>query len=777
MTGQPEPDPSQGPTPDQTQDPSQDQPLDPTQDPALRDVVDQVRQAFQAGRPEQPESSVVLSSPAREQLRERLVAARAQLIAEREGVVSQLPTRPPAAAPSQAPDPTPGPPAPTPLVAGGGRRPSRRLALGLVAAAAAAVIAGTVVVQHGSVPLPLPPATVAAAGDVIGSVSADPAGAVRLSFSQPLDHAATVAALRLHPAAAVQTSWQGDVLEVTPTNGFAANSAYLLTIDAAVARTASGARLASDVQVGFGTAPAVAPGPAPAAPVQLKRATVAAAADGSEAVVTAAGAVLLTSGKPSAGTLNHEGLIRVDGSRVTKLAPATEAICVSRSGQSIAYLAKVGAVTQIVLAGAEGDTVSGVPVTADAGTPLGWIGDSEVSFVSGGRLRAVNRAGQVRLLSDLPVDPATDVLAIAPGGRFVYLPSAAAPGRVVDLVAGSTHQLSDITGTPAFSADGATVVWLQGTGRMTRLASAPSGGGPVLSVPLPVLDGDTVSDLAVSPDGSRLAYSVTHEGGTAQLRVASLPDGRTVAESDAGAGESPNWAPSGTGFTVLAAGPNGSQIQRVDTPAAVMDRRAAVEATVQAFANAQLSHDRAAVQSLATAGTAIPAVDAATRAAVVWVQQSGPAEFTARILFSSDATASDPVIRSGDETLHLRAKPAGVEPVVDRVDWAGLGAALPGPALTRLDTDAVPGSVLLSFDSDLDPGTVAVAVTLAGPGGAPVPATVRYDAPHRTVTVRPAGPAGSSGSSGLTVHVAPSLKDVAGTAISGPVDVSVDLAG
>ena len=59
MTGQPEPDPSQGPTPDQTQDPSQDQPLDPTQDPALRDVVDQVRQAFQAGRPEQ------LSSPHR----------------------------------------------------------------------------------------------------------------------------------------------------------------------------------------------------------------------------------------------------------------------------------------------------------------------------------------------------------------------------------------------------------------------------------------------------------------------------------------------------------------------------------------------------------------------------------------------------------------------------------------------------------------------------------------------------------------------------------------
>ena len=54
------------------------------------------------------------------------------------------------------------------------------------------------------------------------------------------------------------------------------------------------------------------------------------------------------------------------------------------------------------------------PVAVDDGSPLGWIDDTEVSYVGAGRLRAVDQAGHVRTLSNAEVDAAHGIVAMSP---------------------------------------------------------------------------------------------------------------------------------------------------------------------------------------------------------------------------------------------------------------------------------------------------------------------------------------------------------------------------
>jgi hypothetical protein len=627
-----------------------------------------------------------------------------------------------------------------------------------VASAAAAAVAVAVAFGYGVVSRPGPrPVPVAALGAVSGTLSADPAAPLRLRFSRPLDRAATSSALRLTPAVSFRSVWQGDTLAISARYGFAPNSAYLLTIDRTVARTADGAPLADDVRVAFGTAPALAVGPAAARPVILPRSPVARAADGSEAVVTRTGALLLTAANLTGGS-GRAGLLRVTGGTVERIAPATEAICVSRSGRSIAFLAGGGADAEVVFADADGTPVRRVRVAPDAGSPLGWIGDAEVSYVGGGRLRAVDRTGKVRVLSGTPVDAARDSLALAPGGRYAYLARGpAGPGRLFDLRTGASRVLPGSAGDVAFAAGGATVVWIDRSGGTPRVATAASGGGPVLAVPLPVDPGDKVSDLGVSPDGSRLAYSVTGPGGRAQLRLASLPDGDTLAVSLDGTGEAPNWAPSGRRFTVLGHGADGSRVEEVTVPESTADRQASAEATVAAFADAQLSADPDAQQALATSGSTLPRLTRFTRFAVLWVRTASDGTAEARVRLTADARPDHPA-RQAEETLTLAPATDDRPPAVRTVTTGPFATAPDGPQLVHVDTHAAPDAVTLTFGSDLDPATVATAVGLSTADGVTVRATTRYDPATRSVTVRPADRSAPV----AVVRVSSGLRDVSG---------------
>jgi hypothetical protein len=615
-------------------------------------------------------------------------------------------------------------------------------------------------------------AAIQAVANLADPVSADPAAALTVHFTRPLDHASVLAALRISPAVQVRSTWQGDSLQIAPVHGFAPNTAYLVSVDRSVARTSSGAGLAADVAVAFGTAQAATVGESAAPVTGLGRLLVADAAAGSEAVIVRDGSILMTAARsPNPSGAATTALVRVRNGISTRMGAAVDAICVSRSGNSVAYLKGSGASAQLVFADATGDPQGQLRVNADPNTSLGWIGDSEVSYVSAGRLQAVDRAGHVRQLSATAVDPARDVLALAPGGRYAYLAAASGPGEVLDLRTRQGHPLPGATGSPAFSADGASVTWVQGSGRSARLATAPSAGGPILSVPLGTADGDTISDLALSPTAALLAYTVTAPHGSAQLRVASLPDGNTVGVSELGPGESPNWDPSGDGFTVLGRGPSGPQIQAIRLPAGLLAHQNASLAVTRAFADAQISADSGAQQALAGADVTLPELPPVSRAAVVWLQTGPGATATARVRLTTDAAPNRPVIKQVEETIRLDT--SGAVPRIVGVEPGSFGGAPAGPQLLQLDTDSEPGTALLTFDSDLAPATVEGSITLSSADGRTVPAVTRYDPQTRTASVRPVSGQQPGAAGALTLRVAPTLQDIAGRRLQAAVSVTI----
>jgi hypothetical protein len=750
--------------------------------PELVEVADQVREALQGHR---------LRPAARDELRARLMAAAAdQLAPQPERRRLRRPAADTPASGHREPPVTIGDAAPAspgshrmdpPTRRTGRRRPPRDPQLGRGAAGpgrrrtgrpvpvlgwsmvgAAVALAATLVAVR-TVPdmqdlLGVEP--VAAIPGNLDRVSADPREGLAVGFSQPMNQASVNAALRLSPAAAVTTSWQGRTLIVTPVHGFAPNAAYVLTIDHTVARTAAGKAPGSNITVAFGTAPAAGPAVAVGSPAHLSRTELTTAQAGSEAVVTQQGSILVTAHRSAGGTGPAE-LVRFTGSTQDRLAAATKAICISRSGRSTAYLVGGPGNTRIAMADSAGAMSQQVSATVDPKTPLGWINDDEVIFVSGGKLRALDRSRRIRTLLPTPVHPG-DTLVLAPGGRYAYLAPEGKPGNVIDLATGRSHALPAAVGNPTFAADGSTVYWVQDRAGIIHLNSAPSGDGPIMSVPLPDLrSGDQVSDLSVSPDGTQLAYSVTRADRHAELRVATLPTLATVAVSKSGSGRSPNWAPGGQMFTVLGTGANGPEIQTVQAPGGSAVVTSAMDGVAQAFTNAQINGDPGAQQAIAP-GVTLPVLQRVTRGGVISVLQSDSGTATAIVRLSTDPTVADPVNRQATETLTLHAPSGGGLPRVTAVSVTPFAPAPDGPQLTRVDTRSVPGAVRLTFDSDLNPVTVPSAVDLLSSGGSNVAATTSYDPGTRTVTVRPAM-AGSLGTGSALVVVSTALSDIAGT--------------
>ncbi len=784
---------------------------DPMDDPDLREVAQVVREVLHEHR---------MRPAARDQLRAQLIAAAAaqvsppqELRAQRpEPVVEPrlaerpAPARPAASGPGTGRVPVAGPrqgqpgahrerpsgrptsvrpaagrpsrPAAAPRPTARRRPPHRVPALGWSAIGAAAALTAVLLVVRGfpggGPGYGIEQVAAQVLPGFLGPNSVDPTDAVTLKFSRPLDRATVQDALRIAPATTVTTSWKGNALTVTPSHGFAANSAYVLTIDHTKAKTADGHALASDVRVVFGTAPLPPAQSAMGTPATLNRSEISPADAGSEAVVTRDGAVLLTAAKSRHG--QSASLMRVDGQKSTTISAAVDAICVSRSGKSVAYLSHDGNQAQVVIADATGTAQSHLAVKADPSSPIGWINDDEVTFVSEGKLRAVDRNGHIRTLGGVRVDAAHDILVLAPGGRYAYLARGTAPGQVIDLSTGTSHALGHAVGSPAFSADGATVFWVERHSSNLHLDSAPSGGGPILSVPLPDLTGsDTVSDLAVSPDSSMLVYTVTHADKSSQLRLASLPTAATVAESDGAGGQSPNWGPAGRMFTVLAHGSTGSRIESVRVPQNLAGSGAAMGAVAQAFVNAQISGDRDAQRALSASGVKPPELPQVSRATVLYVKTTGDGTATVTVRLSVDPTTTDPVVKKSIEKLDMRLRGGTSLPEVTAISLKTFAPAPPGPALTRVDTTTVPGAALLTFDSDLNASTVPTGIALVSSSGQEIPATASYDAQARTVTLQPATP-GGAGSGSATVELTTSLRDVDGTPLPAATEIPVQLA-
>jgi DNA-directed RNA polymerase specialized sigma24 family protein len=644
-----------------------------------------------------------------------------------------------------------------------------RLTLGVGAASAAAI--ALLVVGRAWVVLPMTSPVPVTATAAVGSLSSvDPASTVSVDFSRPMDRDAVVRALRLNPATAVRTAWRGNRLLVTAVHGFTPNSPYVITIDRSEARTASGVPLRADLDVVFGTAPLPSPRPSAGSPAALPLTNVAAAAGGSRAVITADGAVVVTSASAQWGAQTFSGLISFHGQSFDRLGPPADAICVSRSGRSLAYLSGSGPGAQIVVTAWDGAPGQVVSDPVDDGSPLGWIGDGEVLFVSGGHLEAVDRGGRTRSPAGDAIDAAHDTLVMSPGGRYVFLRAAGAggkpgQGRLLDLVRHSTHQLAGIVGEPAFSADGATTVWIDGSGPSPRLDSAPSGGGPVLSVTLPVAAGDRVGDLAVAPDGGRLAYSLTRaDGSGGELRVADLNDGATLAASAAGAGRSPSWSPAGDQLAFL--GHPGGQPE-IQVAAAGATATEAVQGSITRFADAQVARDGSALHALSDPGLDVDDLPQPSRVVVVQVVPAGQDVWRATLRVLVDPIPADPEPRSADEWLLLRRDASSGAIVVANVSATSLTDVTSGPHVVRVQPGPKPGSVTVTFDADLDASSVPAA-TAVRVGGRVVRVDTSYDASTRTVTV------GVPGATGLVTLVeTTTLRDIAGQGLWAPFVTSV----
>jgi hypothetical protein len=620
-----------------------------------------------------------------------------------------------------------------------------------------------------------PPQPVNVSSAISGRASVAPASPVVIHFDRPMDHAAVAAALHVSPATAFRAAWRGSDLILTPLHGLVPDSIYILTIDHTRARSSTGAPLPVDLHVGFGTAPIEFARSAAPSPVHLPVSAVAPADDGSEAVVASDGSLIAT----SASRYGFAGLLRLHPDGIVEaLGPSTTAICVSRSGRSLAYLNGSGAGAAVVMASGDGSGGQAVPVAVDGGSPLGWINDERVSFVAGGQLRAVDRAGHVSVLSSTRIDAARDTVVIAPGGRYVFLRSASASsapgqGQLLDLATRTSHPLQGIVGKPAFSADGGTVIWVDGSDPSPRLARTASTGGPVLTLPLPLVAGDQVTDLGISRDGSRLIQSVKHPNGDTELRLAALADGATVAVAPGEHGESPSWSPTGNQVAVLGHPGSGPQIDVVDIPPETADPFGSAEALATVFANAQVDGDQDAMRDLSAAKVDVGRLPSASRASVVEVGlgPSGTAQVGLRLLL--DPTPAHPAVRAATETLDLRPDSKLGRLVVEAADAMPVADLSTGPHLVRIASGAKPGTVTATFDSDLDPGSVSGAVELRSVGGGLLPVNSTYDAATRSVTL--SSPFGLSGSLALTVGTG--LRDVAGQHLAASVQAPVVAAG
>jgi hypothetical protein len=456
----------------------------------------------------------------------------------------------------------------------------------------------------------------------------------------------------------------------------------------------------------------------------------------------------------------------------------TDAICVSRSGHSVAFLSRTGSTKGVVFADGDGTPQRTISAKVDAGSPIGWIDDREVTYVSGGRLTAMDRQGHLRTLPSVAVDAARDTLVLAPGGRYAYLRSGNEQGRLYDLQAGTSRELAGVVAEPSFTADGAGVVWVEQSGSRLVVHYSAVNGGPTTSATLPVGPGEQISDLAVSPDGSELVYSVTGKDHRAQLLLAALPSGITLARSSTGAGESPNWSPTGRFFTVRAGAADAGRIESVRSPAAVAGTETggpvtragtggAAGATIAAFTTAQVGGDAGAQAWLSDGGSTLPQLPRVSRADLLWSQPGPAGVTTARVRLSIDPTSDHPIGTQADESITVAADTGQGPPKVVSAAVGPFLASPNGPQLLHADTSTSAGSVLLSFDSDLDEATIGTGIRVTGSDGAAVPSAVHYDATSRTVSVRP-----SSSRAGVpvVVTVGTGLRDVSGTPASAGVE-------
>ena len=620
-----------------------------------------------------------------------------------------------------------------------------------------------------------------------------PSNVITVAFNEPMNRAAVVAGLHIHPATQVTTSWQGNNLLITPTHQLAGNTPYTVTIDRKDAQASNGQLAASDIRISFGTAPTPPPAPAIA---QLVPRPLASVSDGSQLISAGGGTVIATSStavpttpsslKPSpsasssskatatpataspgslAGatavpTLGGELVSMSVRGGVTDLGPAASSAALAPNALTLVAAVPTTAGTNIELVPVDGSKRSKLATLAVPVLATGWLSSDTALVAEPDRIVTVDLLGHVSTLTTLPLTT-TRVIFSANGGQ-AFAGATSADGELIDLTSQQARSLPGSRQTAAFSGDGSVVAWVDATARPTRLLTSPVAREAAATVPLD-RPGDVISDIALDPTGGHLAVVDQAATGGSELDVMALPSGTVIARGPQA------LAPvySALGDSLVFASGGIAQLATVPGIAAGTDINVLPDGaagTLKAFIDAQVEADNAGLQTLSA-----PGVDATgstpqglSRAYLISAVSNpdGSVSATARLIV--DATARHATAAFADESLGL-SKRAGGGYLVTSLIAGPLHDEPIGPHV--LSVVPVAGKTLVlrvSFDSDLRASTVADAIAVDTRAGDRLVVTTVYDANTRTATITVPVPADTA----VTLTIATTLVDVDGQGLA-----------
>ncbi len=523
---------------------------------------------------------------------------------------------------------------------------------------------------------------------------------------------------------------------------------------------------------------------------------------------------------PTAAAKPATKLVRfaADGSGATVLGPASSTALFSPTGGSLAYLTTHGSQADLNVASADGSHAVRLVRNADASSPLAWSSEDGLVYLSGGQVMTVDLQGRARSVGGgLHVVAGQDV-ALAPSGQVAYVgpvpagaatpsasASASAPasasaspdgssaspsatpssnvGHLVTLATGASVPLQGIHHFPAFSADGARVAWVDESGTTPLLdilpTTADASANPA-SVATAAAPGDTLGALSLSGDGSRVAYTLTHDGATPALRVVSVASNTTVAVGDGQPALRPVLSSAGDRIAFVRTTTDGAQAALATIPGAAAASPAAdavpVDATsiLDRFVTAQLNGDSGILHSLgSTILTVTPALTpgGVTRSYVIKsALDPNTGAVTAQVRLVRDAS-HDRAVSFANEMIKLSRNAAGVFEVTSAA-ISDFQVEPNGPQIVHVSNERQQQQLVIriAFDSDLDPSTVtSKSITLTGPQGASLPIDVNYGVESRTVVVRVSNvPVGA-----LSLAVSGALQDIVGQSLASAYSTTV----
>jgi hypothetical protein len=615
-----------------------------------------------------------------------------------------------------------------------------------------------------------------------------PDNVITVAFDQPMNHAAVVAGLHIHPATEVTTAWQGNNLLITPTHHLAGNTPYTVLIDHKATQASTGQLAPSDIRISFGTAPTPPPAPAIA---KLAPQGLASVSDGAQLISAGDGSVIATSstaaitpptGSPStatsttttttttataptatatpAATLPGEMVSMSSGGRVTDLGPASSLAALAPNGLRLIAAVPTSAGTTIELAPVDGSARSVLASLAAPVLATGWLTDSTALVAESDRIVTVDLQGHVSTLTSLP--PATTRVVFSASGGHAFAGGTTADGTLIDLATQQTRPLPGSRLIAAFSGDGAVVTWVDATTLRAHLFTSPVARQAAAAIPLDH-PGDAINGVALDQTGSHLAVVDQPATGDGGLDVLALPSGTVIASGPQSS--APVFLARGNRLAFAAAGVvDVAPLPGVQTGTAVNSLPDGAASSLKAFVDAQVAGDAATLQNLSAAG-----LDATgstppglTRAYVISAvaNPDGTVSATARLIV--DPSAGHAAASFADETLGLSPK-AGGSYLVSSLNAGPLSDEPIGPHVVSVAPIAGPTLVLrVSFDSDLRAPTVTDAITVTTRDGTTLLATTVYDPNTRTATVTVPAPA----STVVTLSVGTTLVDVDGQSLA-----------